>query len=568
MQAPVAAQFHFGCVFTLCGTDGASPSWNDLTRAVQVWIGAKHGNTRDLAHPRFYLGGEWRPLGRERVVVTTERALGSGREEVPEFWAVRYEHPCDEVYFRQWRTDIGITALQDGSFRFALSTIHWLLPGYIGEEPAAPVPTAPRIVSTLVDSPTWSAFAGTERLRTKPEVLMAGAAPGLVDRIQSSRRLSPIVLATREFDTGRLKLDTVRLSRLLAGTATVVEVASTAIDKELEWFLPEPFRCWNGMVRIYQPAVRLDRAPDAKRHRFFKRDHIDALTPDAVEGMIVRGIARRSRSLAADGVLVTIDDVIAKQRESRLAELRQLTDDKALREQLAIQGELLEAADEDHKTLSGQIRELQAQLEEAEEGQADLQDEVASLSYEKEQLRRAAGEAEGRVRQMQAQRATLTSLRSLPQSLPEIVGLVERFWPDRIVFTDRAKASAKRAGVNKARSDLDEAWRCLWAMATDLHEILFSDTGAKGDVAQRFLDRSGFEVTLTEGKQTKNDKNLMKLRKLKYMGAEVDITPHVKYGSKAPKCLRVHFYADHEKKVVVVGHCGDHLDTYGSQWIS
>ena len=71
---------------------------------------------------------------------------------------------------------------------------------------------------------------------------------------------------------------------------------------------------------------------------------------------------------------------------------------------------------------------------------------------------------------------------------------------------------------------------------------------------------------MTEGKQTKNDKNLVKLRKLKYMGAEVDITLHVKYGSKAPKCLRVHFYADHERQMLVVGHCGDHLDTYGSQW--
>jgi hypothetical protein len=396
MPAPVAAQFHFGCVFTVRGAEGLWPAWSDLARPVKDWISAKHGHPRDLANLRFYLGGEWRPRGAERVVVTTERAVGSGREEVPQFWAVRYEHPCDEVYFRQWRTDIGITALEDGSSRFALSTIHWLLPGHIGEGPAPPLPAAPRIVSTLVGSSTWSAFAGSERLRTTPEVLVAGAAPGLVDRIQSAARLSPIVLATREFDTGRLKLDTTRLSRLLAGTATVVEVASSAIDKELEWFLPEPFRCWNGMVRIYQPAVRFDRTMDAKRHRFFKRDHIDALTPEAVEEMIVRGIARRSRSLAADGIVVTIDDVIAKQREFRLAELRRLTDDSALKEQLAIQDELLEAVDQENKAQSGQIREIQAQMEEADELQAQPQNAVASLTYDKDQFRLVAGEAEGR----------------------------------------------------------------------------------------------------------------------------------------------------------------------------
>jgi chromosome segregation ATPase len=243
----------------------------------------------------------------------------------------------------------------------------------------------------------------------------------------------------------------------------------------------------------------------AKRHRFFKRDQIDALTPDAVEGMIVRGIARRSRALAVDGIVVTLDDVIARQREFRLTELRRQTDDRALREQLAIQDELLEVVDQENRALSGQIRELQGQLEEAEGRQAQLQDEVASLAYDKDQLRRTAGEAEGRVRQMQAQRSTLASLRSLPQSLPEIIERIERLWPDRIVFTDRAKASAKRAGVNQARSDLDEAWRCLWAMATDLHETLFSNADAKGDLAQRFRERSGFELAMTYDRGEANE---------------------------------------------------------------
>lgn len=40
---------------------------------------------------------------------------------------------------------------------------------------------------------------------------------------------------------------------------------------------------------------------------------------------------------------------------------------------------------------------------------------------------------------------------------------------------------------------------------------------------------------MTEGKQTKSDKKLMKLRRIKYEGAEVDITPHVKYGKKPPR---------------------------------
>jgi len=75
MPAPVAAaQFHFGCVFTVRDVEGLSPAWSDLARAVQVWISAKNGNTRDLANPRFYLSGEWRPRGVVSRVVWKKRS--------------------------------------------------------------------------------------------------------------------------------------------------------------------------------------------------------------------------------------------------------------------------------------------------------------------------------------------------------------------------------------------------------------------------------------------------------------------------------------------------------------
>lgn len=195
MLVPIAAQFHFGCVFIVRGAEGRSPTWSDLARMVQAWIAARNQRTSDLASPRFYLGGEWRPPGATRVSVRTERVVGAGSEHAPEYWAARYEHPCDDVPFRQWRTDIGITALSDGSFRFALSTIHWLLPGYIGEEPAAPVPTAPRIVSTIVDSPLWSASSGSERLRSTPETLNHSPDQGVRHRAAQARHRSPFTTA-------------------------------------------------------------------------------------------------------------------------------------------------------------------------------------------------------------------------------------------------------------------------------------------------------------------------------------------------------------------------------------
>jgi len=54
----------------------------------------------------------------------------------------------------------------------------------------------------------------------------------------------------------------------------------------------------------------------------------------------------------------------------------------------------------------------------------------------------------------------------------------------------------------------------------------------------------------------------MKLRKIYYRDEEVDITPHVKDGNKAPNIIRIHFYPDMDNQLIVIGHCGEHLDNF------
>jgi len=51
---------------------------------------------------------------------------------------------------------------------FSLSTIHWLHAGYIGQEPPEPTPTAPRIVSDVLNHKSWEAHSGSEKLGTIP----------------------------------------------------------------------------------------------------------------------------------------------------------------------------------------------------------------------------------------------------------------------------------------------------------------------------------------------------------------------------------------------------------------
>jgi hypothetical protein len=46
---------------------------------------------------------------------------------------------------------------------------------------------------------------------------------------------------------------------------------------------------------------------------------------------------------------------------------------------------------------------------------------------------------------------------------------------------------------------------------------------------------------------------------------DVGVVAHIKFGSKAPRLLRIHFALDRDSQRVIVGHCGDHLDTAGTR---
>lgn len=252
--------------------------------------------------------------------------------------------------------------------------------------------------------------------------------------------------------------------------------------------------------------------------------------------------------------VASLDDVLARTRERRLAELRAKSDGQPSQEWI----KLLE---DDNAALNDKVKELTKHLESLEKEKADLGDKIAHFEYEKECHRQRVTTAETEKRQLQTQLEAIESLTRLPESLFDIVNLIERIHAGQNTFTDRAKESARESNLN----DIHKAWRCLWAMATTLYDLHFGGGVISTDLEQEFKSKTGFELSLREGKQTKEDKRLMALRKDQWKGKEIDITSHVKWGSKEPNLLRVHYCPEQDQQILVVGHCGDHLDTSGTR---
>ena len=147
----------------------------------------------------------------------------------------------------------------------------------------------------------------------------------------------------------------------------------------------------------------------------------------------------------------------------------------------------------------------------------------------------------------------------LPESVGDCCRVITTAFPDRIEFTERALASARKTDFPK----IGAVWTALWHIANTLHSFAFSNNESGVDLEHEFRRQSGIEMALSEGKLRKANSKLMQSRFQDYDGEKIDITPHIKMQT-ANKHLRIHFYTHKKRRVVVVGHSGDHLDTAGT----
>jgi hypothetical protein len=550
------AYTHFRCVFDVSPAEAIPKAWLALLGEVRAWIRGKESAGEISGW--FFNGGSWqgKPPGRSRIVV---RSLGDGGGP-PEMWAVRYEHADRDTPIRRWITDVGVAEVGSAEWRVAVEVRHQLKPGYVGPEPPAPQPSSPNIVLQLMAEKRWVCRAGKLRLTPMPVALPVGKGHQFVDVLKDPMRVVPVVLVSCERKTGQPKLDPAALARALAGTAVVYACQTPECDDEFEFLMPLRFRSGNGTVRIYAPGVDFDDEWTSQRHRFFHPQAIDEQGAAEVTGQIVRALTRSDGWRGLRSSVSSVDDIDARVRERRLGELR-ASQHGSVKEK----DELIKLFEQEVETLEETVKEREVSLQTLTEERDTLSDRLSRQEYELDEARTQASELrEAAKRQHEAVEA-VTDLKSWPDTPVEIARLAGRLFAGRILMTAQALRSLEKSEFVEGSDASDVLWRCLRAMATDLYPLVLDQDPPAANAADHFKSRTGFELTWTEGKETKKDNRLMAARRLKYDGQDVDITPHLKWGNRPPKCLRVHFYVDRRKRLLVIGHCGDHMDTYGTR---
>lgn len=456
---------------------------------------------------------------------------------------IKLENPDREpkhAQWRRWETQIGAQFNDDGTVYFSLINSFKYVEGYIGSDVDTGVST-PRLVSRILRSKDWNSEYEGYPLKVFPTDVDHDSIKSFIDMVFDESRKLPLIYVSRTKDNVSL-IDARELSKKVAGNALVYIETENSVG-EFHEFKPnfKNYRCKGGSVRVYLPGANSDIEEDWTRHRFFTSSFI--LQNKEVVEVIAKSIVRRS-------VLRKKFTVYGVESIQQLRSVEQLNE--ALRSKN--NDEIISAYRTENESLKKQIEALKAENSELCTLYDNQEDELDRVREDRNALQVKCDALEGSFLEVEKEAVTLSDLLpELPQTIEDVVNLF-KLKSKRLIILDEAVKSSRKVEVR----DLNKAWRLLSSLENQAYDLFFNEVA--GDKKRIYHEKTGFNLAMTEGTTTKKNKDLVRQRVHQYKDEDVQMLAHVGFGSKKPNMLRVHFHIDNEDKVLVIGHCGDHLD--------
>ena len=563
---PVSATVHYKAAFEIICA--APEPMTYIRRLVRQWCARKTQCADDLLGRKWFMGGN-NPTSEPAHYLINDHQLrtavaqGSDPRE-PNCWALEIVHPDAEETHRRWSVDVILR--RTDSQRIKLTTVvrNWMVANFIGEYPSPPSASVPGYVTALVGDSSLQCVKGSTALRPRFALIRSEDALAFYEELKSDERFVPFVVMSYHPPTGGPLLDPTRVASSLVGNANVFVLASDSVNDELNYHLGHPYDLASGTVRVFFPGLHKSDPYDPKRHRYLSESFILDKGTDIIMRYLTNGLCRNASSFRLND-LTSFSDVLAERRKQHIAFLA--TEKKAL----ASQTHELSATE---AMLWEEIEDLSRKSSEWETQASQLDAEVATLRKENGTLSMRIRESErvrSRIEDLTAQAEGLKSLATLPTALDQVLAAVGKLYPSRIVITDRAIASARDHASAHSHWDRAEnlsiAWSMVYALAEHLHRLAY-DENTPNFEADFNSAVAGFSLAMTETGQTRKDGTLMALRRLEWQGHSWDITPHLKYGTRLPRLLRLHFAFDNASRRFIIGHFGDHLDTSSTRRLS
>ena len=521
-------------------------SFDDQVKSITQWLNRV---TRNRFGPTFFKQYKNLDLGEGRHIQSWITMT-----EYPHLYALRYTHPDRDIQGRQWVTEIGLRRESDGDHIRCTVVVRT-------EEMSARIDqsiqvTRPGVIAELVNSCPLV----QETYNGSVIPMDMDLAETLNHWIDDEKRIHPLVIISPT-PAGTYLLNDERLSSLLVGLAYVICIPVNFDTYRLSRTVGEQYAPWHGAVSIIFPTRRI-----------FDRllAYGKKLLPNQLEDIPADMNKRESEVLS---ILTHYSNSSISRQHISPEVVQEVTVRRELRRRREVafktgeQSEYISLLEEENTGLDKQIKGLETKLREAEDRSDSLElaleekeDEKRTLQYDKDSLVAQLASAESRKAQVYGDStseklkdplANLGAGRATPK---ECLAIVSCLYPTRIFVLDTAWKSADDSVTFRETA---KAFDLLWKMVNDYWEKM---TNGKGDIEAGKVFGNAFAAR--ESETVENNSTARNLRTFEYNGEQILMMRHLKLGNKdsAAETLRIHFYWDSERRIIVIGHCGPHLN--------
>jgi hypothetical protein len=455
-------------------------------------------------------------------------------DEQGEIWAARFNYRGDKKASRDWITDLFVERQGDGFVRFGAQ-----LNCRCAVDDPGFTHSRPRVVRNVLES--LAAEADGESLTNQFEYVAEGDVDGFVALLYApARRLPVVAISVDNFGGAQVDID--QLANRLSGTAHLrcltIEPSfalSRAVGKKMSVF--------NGAIRVYMPGLEQE-TEDPFEHPLWLAPHagFNRWAVDQVAARVLPWGFRdndRTATFWKTGLL-------------RQASARALADKSAGTREEQLKAEI-EALKSEKEQLKETAETAEALMYEEARKLLQVQAELAQAKEENIQLKQ---------RQSVSERLEIPSRPLSPKDIEDLfynkldlegsLHIVGTMFPARIAVLDSAIISARRSTDFRHRK---KAFELLWTLATDYWEAL---AAGQGDVTARQRLGAAYAAKEAQGLSTAGRKR----RTFTHDSKEILMEKHLKIGvaDNRAETLRIHFEWLADDRLIVIGHCGEHLD--------
>ena len=510
-----------------------------------AWIKQKENISPDPRNEWFAKEGNWKTPKNVHSLVSTL----STENESTQGWTLFYRE-TDRTLFghRFWFTEFGAKQVDQSSFAVSVRISHALNREYIGLEPPAPKPSAPRFVKDIFSQSKLKIMSGNLALSSQPIEIRLGQANVVEDSVFATKRECPVVFINGGFHPTTFPISPIELQKHLIGKAQVLWCGDEPeLGEELSLMLPKAYMCRYRSVRVYLPHVRREFTEDAQRHRFFSRSEIAELGGKRVEEAITTALAR-GHSNREENSFLTHDDIRAHARVQHLAQFR--AKDKPTKE-------WIQALEVENSKLESEKKEANQLLTQADQEISALQSHC--LKYEAQiqslsAMRLSVNSRNQSDVNMMAYRK-VTSDQADDATPSDCLKGMLFLYPDRVRILPSAFAAADESAEFRNTTAL---WDLLFLLGGDYYQAISSEDGGGDERARSVF---GNQYSAQESESVATSARLRRARTFNDEGTTRTMFRHLKLGVKdsVSETIRVHFDWDHSTQRIVIGYCGPHL---------